>query len=128
MIWSKWMPGPAVMATGKLLVSFTDFKVNRFLDLPQAALAGFDLRRGWADMDGAVGMWLWFMPTQKRCGSLTVWTDEVSLRQFVRSPEHMVIVKAYRNRGSMNSSTWEVDSRTRRLTIRSDALQHLQPA
>lgn len=128
MLWSKWMAGPQAAATGELLVSFTDFTTHRYVDLVPAARAGFELRRGWADMTGAVGMWLWFAPMQRRCGSLSIWMDESALRSFVRSPQHSAIVRAYRNRGTMRSDMWPVDSTTARREIRAVAQQRLLQA
>lgn len=125
MLWSKWTPGASVGATGQLLVSVTDFTANRFRDLPRAAAAGFTLGGGWKDTDGAVGMWLWFMPTQRRCGSLSIWTGNEALRRFVGSSEHMVIVRAYRNRGTMNSDSWGVESTLPRQKIREAAEDRL---
>ena len=62
MLWSKWKAGPQAGAQGWLLVSFTDFTANGFLDLPGAFRAGLSLREGWPQMHGAVGIWLWAAP------------------------------------------------------------------
>jgi len=125
MLWSKWKAGPQAGVSGRLLVSFTDFKANGFLDLPGAVRAGFALRTAWPEMQGAVGMWLWAAPWQKRCGSLSVWTDEGALRAFVRTPAHVAIVRAYRGRGSMQSRMWMVDSTLHRSKLRVLAEEHI---
>ena len=122
------MAGPQAAATGELLVSFTDFTTHRYVDLVPAARAGFELRRGWTDMAGAVGMWLWFAPMHRRCGSLSIWVGESGLRDFVRSADHAVIVRAYRNRGTMRSDMWQVDSATARREIRVAAQRRLLQA
>ena len=36
MLWSKWKAGPQADVSGRVLVSFTDFTANGFLDLPGA--------------------------------------------------------------------------------------------
>jgi len=118
MLWSKWKAGPQADVSGRVLVSFTDFTANGFLDLPGAVRAGFALRAAWPRMPGAVGMWLWTAPLQKRCGSLSVWTDEAALRAFVRTPAHVAIVRAYRGRGTMHSRMWSVDASLHRSELR----------
>ncbi len=121
MLWSKWRTGPQAAAKGRLLISFTDFTANGFLDLPGAFRAGLSLREGWPRMSGAVGIWLWAAPMQRRCGSLSIWTDEASLREFVRTPDHLAIVRAYRGRGSMRSEMWVADDSLPRRELRAMA-------
>jgi len=125
MIWSKWKAGPQVHASGRLLVSLTDFTANGILDLPAAVRAGFALRKAWPEMPGAVGMWLWTAPTMRRCGSLSIWTDEPSLQAFVRTPDHLAIVRAYRGRGTMKSKMWSVDATLQRSELRVLAEEHV---
>ena len=121
MLWSKWRAGPQAGAKGPLLVSFTDFTANGFLDLPGAFRAGLSLREGWLRMPGAVGIWLWAAPLQRRCGSLSIWTDEDALRAFVRTPDHLAIVRAYRGRGSMRPEMWVADAHLPRRELRAMA-------
>jgi|GEM_PF-1087265 len=125
MLWSKWKAGPQADVSGRVLVSFTDFTANGFLDLPGAVRAGFALRAAWPEMAGAVGMWLWTVPLSKRCGSLSVWTDEAALRAFVRTPAHVAIVRAYRGRGTMQSQMWMVDSKLHRRELRGLAEEYV---
>jgi hypothetical protein len=125
MFWSKWKAGPQVAVSGPVLVSFTDFKVDGFSDLPAAVRAGFALRQGWSEMPGAVGMWLWTAPLQRRCGSLSIWTDEASLRAFVKTPDHLAIVRAYRGRGAMQSQMWGADAKLHRSQLRALAEEHV---
>lgn len=67
---------------------------------------GLRLRREWPELGGAVGMWLWAEPRQLRCGSVSVWEGEEALRRFVALPLHVGIMRRYRSRGRMVSSTW----------------------
>ncbi|MEU6786515.1 hypothetical protein ABZ912_45595 [Nonomuraea angiospora] len=107
MLRSRWTPGPEAGATGSVLVSVTDFKIGRLLDLPGVYHAGLTLRRAWPDLPGAVGMWLWTEPLAGRCGSVSIWQDEQALRKFVAWPDHVAIVRRYRGRGELRSTTWE---------------------
>ncbi|GGS79894.1 hypothetical protein GCM10010156_43340 [Planobispora rosea] len=110
MLRSRWIAGPAAPEPGPLLVSLTDFQLDRLLDLPGAARRGLALSRLWPSLPGAVGMWLWTDPPARRVGSLSVWRGEADLAGFVRLREHVQIMRAYRDRGTLRSRTWEIDA------------------
>ena len=103
---SGWKAGLAADLGGPILVSVTDFTADRLLDLPGITRAGYRLRRCWPELEGAVGMWLWTRPLERRVGSVAVWADEAALRGFVRSPAHVEIMRRYRRRGSISTTTW----------------------
>jgi hypothetical protein len=103
---TSWTPGPAVDTTGTVLVAVTVFRADRRWDLPGIYAAGMCLRGIWPELGGAVGMWLWARPLTHRCGSVSVWRDEDGLREFVARPEHVVIMKRYRHRGRLTSTSW----------------------
>lgn len=109
---SGWCAGTAAgeaVPVGGLLVSVTDFTADRATDLPGIARAGFRLRRAWPTLDGAVGVWLWTIPTRRRAGSVAVWRDADAMRGFVGLPEHVAIMRHYRTRGTTRTGTWAVD-------------------
>ncbi|WP_199747592.1 hypothetical protein [Actinomadura sp. WAC 06369] len=112
---TRWLAGPAA-APGPVLVSVTDFTCARARDLPGVARAGMALRRSWPELPGAVGLWLWSLPLERRSGSVSVWTDEAALRGFVRLPEHVAIMRRYRGRGEIRAVTWEADAFDRAAT------------
>jgi hypothetical protein len=101
------MPG---RRSGPLIVSVTDFTSDAYRDLPGIVRRGFALRRHWPHLDGAVGMWLWATPRTRRCGSVSVWTGRRAMAGFVRLPEHVAIMDAYRERGTIRSVIWEYES------------------
>jgi hypothetical protein len=103
---TRWIAGPAAGAAGPVLISVTDFRAARRRDLPAIHRAGLRLRRDWPRLTGAVGMWLWAAPWQGRCGSVSVWRDEQALYRFVARPDHVEIMRRYRGRGSIRSTTW----------------------
>lgn len=109
MMRSQWQPGPQQAWTGQVFVSVTDFTSDRALDLPGIAVAGYGLRRAWSTLDGAVGMWLWASPAQRRSGSVSVWTDAAALSGFVRWPPHVRIMRKYRTRGRITAHGWRAD-------------------
>lgn len=117
-IWfAPWKPGsaertglgedPAVAA----VVSVTDFAPHRPWDAIGVNVAGVALRRTWGDVEGAIGLWLWSVPglLRSRSGSVSVWRDEEALYGFVARHDHVRIMRAYRDRGDLRSTTWHTD-------------------
>ncbi|WP_188189805.1 hypothetical protein [Nonomuraea sp. SYSU D8015] len=109
MLRSRWIAGPAAPQPGPLVAAWTDYRMNRILDLPGIALRGFSLSRLWPSLPGAVGMWLWTDPATRRVGSLSVWRGESDLQEFVRLRVHVQIMRDYRHRGTLRSRTWQID-------------------
>lgn len=106
---SRWHPGRAAAYDGPVLVTLTDFTAARSRDLPGIARAGFRLRRHWPVLEGAVGVWLWASPQTRRVGSVAVWTDTPALHGFVGLPDHVAIMRRYRDRGTARSVSWTAD-------------------
>src|SRR3954471_19087092 len=100
--------GPAADPEGDVVVSVTDLSLARWRDVPTAAALGLRLRLGWYAMPGAVGLWLWSIPGQRRSGSVSVWAGEDDLRRFVGLREHVAIMRRYRDRGIVRAETWAV--------------------
>ena len=89
-----------------VVVSFTEFQAHRWRDLPGIIRTGRDLRRGWWAMPGAIGASLWLEPSRRRGGSLTVWMSEKHLRDFVRLPVHVAVMRRYRDLVTVRSALW----------------------
>lgn len=106
---SPWQAGPAAGTEGPALVSVTEFTADRHSHTVPIALAGLRLRRSWPGTPGAVGMWLWTDPWHKRSGSVSLWTDERALYAFVGRPDHLRIVRAYKDRGAIRATAWTAD-------------------
>jgi hypothetical protein len=104
-----WKPGPADPTGAPVLISVTDFGVHRWRDLPRVWITGIRLRSEWPHMEGAVGMWLWADPLCRHSGSISVWTDERALLGFVGWPVHVAIMRRYRDRGTLRSTSWHAD-------------------
>ena len=124
MLRTRWISGPDAEAGGPALISVTDFRADRRLYLPGIYRAGHRLRRDWARLPGAVGMWLWTAPAQGRCGSVSVWRDETAMYRFVARPDHVRIMRRYRGRSTVRSTTW-TDPRPDRDAIWSRARLYL---
>ncbi|MER5253178.1 MULTISPECIES: hypothetical protein [unclassified Streptomyces] len=106
---SPWQAGPEAHTPGPVLVSVTEFTAHRHTQTAPIALAGLRLRRTWSGTPGAVGMWLWADPWHKRSGSVSFWIDERSMYAFVGRPDHVRIVRAHRDRGTMRATAWTAD-------------------
>ncbi|MET7367541.1 hypothetical protein ABZS61_17120 [Streptomyces sp. NPDC005566] len=108
-IWkTSWKLGPAAHSTSPgspVVVSVTEFSTHRPWGTPAVAFEGMRLRRSWPQTTGAVAIRLWMDPGPRlnRSGSVTVWADEASLREFVARPDHVRIVRAFRGRGVMRA-------------------------
>lgn len=103
---SSWTRGPEREPSGPVLVEVTVFAPAVRRDLPGIFRAGMRLREGWPELHGAVGMWLWTRPFAGTCGSVSVWRDRESLMSFVVRPDHLDVVRRYRQRGNLTSSSW----------------------
>ena len=102
---TRWSPGPAGI-DGEVLVSVTEFTSSTFRDLPGIVRAGYELRREWPRLDGAIGMWLWTTPLSRRVGSVSVWTGERAMHEFIRLPAHVAIMRKYGRRGVTRATRW----------------------
>ncbi|KUL45966.1 hypothetical protein ADL22_10535 [Streptomyces sp. NRRL F-4489] len=107
---SPWTPGPDHGRDGPVLVSVTDFKPDNVWALPGIYRAARRLAHGWQELEGAYGMWLWAQPLARRCGSVAVWRDEAALHRFIAWAPHVDIMRAYRGRGALASTTWRSDA------------------
>jgi hypothetical protein len=115
---TDWRPGSAAEPLGPVLVSVTDYTSNRAIDLAGISMVGLRLRRHWPTLPGAVGVWLWTVPVQRRTGSVSVWLNQEALEGFVSLPEHVKIMRRYRDRGSIQVTTWTAEQFDLRATWR----------
>ncbi|MDG4861912.1 hypothetical protein P8605_27595 [Streptomyces sp. T-3] len=106
---ARWRPGPVPLSLCTVVVSVTDFTATSHPQAGAIALAGLRLRRTWPRTPGALGMWLWADVAGRRSGSVSVWADEVALKEFVGRTDHLAVVRAHRGRGTMRATTWEAE-------------------
>ncbi|KQX61253.1 hypothetical protein [Streptomyces sp. Root1310] len=109
MLRSSWTPGQTHGHRGPVLVSVTDFKLDKIRDLPGVYREARRLAALWPELPGAHGMWLWTVPTARRCGAVAVWRDTAALHHFVAWPPHVAVMGAYKGRGTLTSTTWQAD-------------------
>ncbi len=107
---TSWKRGPAAEAAGPLLVSYTEFTPDTLRDVPGIYRAAQRLRREIVELEGAVGVTVYWQLFRGRGGSVSAWEDESALRRFVSLPFHVETMRAYRPRGSLRAIDWTADS------------------
>jgi hypothetical protein len=107
---TSWRRGRAAETAGPFLVSYTEFTPDTLRDLPAIYRAARRLRREIEELEGAVGVTVYWQLFRWRGGSVSAWTDEAALRRFVSLPFHLETMRAYRPRGSLRAIDWSADS------------------
>jgi hypothetical protein len=107
---TSWKRGPAAEAAGPLLVSYTEFTPDTLRDVPGIYRAAQRLRREIVELEGAVGVTVYWQLFRGRGGSVSAWESESALRRFVSLPFHVETMRAYRPRGSLRAIDWTADS------------------
>lgn len=106
---TPWISGPEHPGDAPVVVSVTEYQAHHRRDIPAVALKGLRMRMGWYAMPGAVGLWLWSVPTAGCSGSVSVWTTTEALDRFIQLPHHIDIMRRYRSRGTVRSTTWTAE-------------------
>lgn len=92
---------------GPLMISLTQYTPHHLRDLAGIWQAADRLGDQLVEIDGAYGVVTYLQPGQRRVGSLSVWTKEAGLAQFVGLPYHREIMARYRDRGlPLRSAKW----------------------
>jgi heme-degrading monooxygenase HmoA len=107
---TTWKRGPAAESTGPFLVSYTEFTPHTMRDVPGIYFAAEKLRSACAELEGVVGVAVYWQLFRRRGGSLSVWEDEAALQRFVSLPLHVEIMRRYRDRGSLRAIDWQAES------------------
>ncbi|MFE6860242.1 hypothetical protein [Nocardia sp. NPDC057668] len=105
-VFLPWVDGPRRDHAGPVFVSVTDFHADTGDDARRIYETGSELGRTWPVMQGAVGLWLWGRPGERRGGSISVWESERDMRRFVRWPVHAAIVGEWRGRIGVEVDSW----------------------
>jgi hypothetical protein len=102
-----WAQGPAIAdGSSGALVSFTQYTADKARDMPGIIRTGLHLRGVAQGLGGCIGLWLYGQPWKRRFGSLSVWSSDDGLREFVIHPEHLPVMRHYRDRGRLRSTSW----------------------
>jgi hypothetical protein len=104
-----WKKGSLEPGDGPVHVSMNDYLIHRLRDIPRVAFEGMRLRSRWPETEGALGLWFAAIGTPRRQVSISVWRSPDDLRLFVRSPEHLRIMREYRDTGALYTNAWTAE-------------------
>lgn len=113
LIWKEGQPGADV--DQPVHVSMNDYLIRRLVDVPRVAREGMRLRSRWPETPGAVGLWFATFRLGRRQVSVSIWRGPEDLRRFVRSPEHLRIMREYRDVGDLYTNAWIAERCDRQL-------------
>ncbi|MEV0075595.1 hypothetical protein AB0H58_04205 [Nocardia neocaledoniensis] len=89
------------------MISVTQYTPTRLTDLPDIWWAAESLGDQLVQIDGAVGVMTYLRPGRRHLGSMSIWTDDRGLKEFIKLPDHVEIMRKYRPRGlPLRSVTW----------------------
>ena len=107
---TPWRRGPVGGDDGPALISLTDFEAHSWRAMAGIYVGGLRFYRRWNKREGSIALTVWSRPQRKRVGSLSVWRSEEDLRRFLRSPEHVAIVRRFgRRMHNVGSTTWQAE-------------------
>lgn len=101
-----WRSGTHEPHAGPVHVSMNDFLIHKVADVPRVAREGMRFRHHWPETSGALGLWVGAVGTVRRQISVSVWRDPDDLKQFVRSPAHLRIMREFRGTGALYTNAW----------------------
>ena len=101
-----WKAGSHEPPGGPVHVSMNDYLIHRLRDIPRVAREGFRLRGNWPETEGALGLWFAAFRGGRRQVSISIWREPEDLKRFVRSPEHLRIMREYRTTGALYTNAW----------------------
>lgn len=113
-----WKAGSLDPGAGPVHVSMNDYLIHRLRDVPRVAREGLRLRRHWPETDGALGLWMASFKGGRRQVSISVWRAAEDLQRFVRSPEHVRIMRDFRDAGALHTNAWTAERLDRTLIWR----------
>jgi hypothetical protein len=106
-----WKRGSVAGTAGPVVVSATKFTYKRGRDLAGVTLAGLRLRRGWPTRRGAIALIVASDARRRTTYSLSVWRSEEDLREFLRAPDHVPLIRRYRPRlEASTAELWRADT------------------
>lgn len=113
-----WKSGSLEPGSGPVHVSMNDYLIHRLWDIPRVAREGMRLRSRWPETEGALGLWFASFGNGRRQVSVSIWRAPEDLRGFVRSPEHLRIMREYRTTGDLYTNAWTAETFDRDLIWR----------
>jgi hypothetical protein len=104
-----WRAGSGEPVAGVVHVSMNDYLIHRLRDIPRVTREGLRLRSRWHETEGAIGLWVAAFRAGRRQVSISIWREPEDLRRFVRSPEHLRIMREFRDAGALYTNAWTAE-------------------
>jgi hypothetical protein len=104
-----WKSGATAAPAGPVHVSMNDYLIHRARDIPGVAREGLRFRHQWPATPGALGLWVAALRLGRRQISVSVWRDAEDLKRFVRSPQHLRIMREFRHAGALYTTAWTAE-------------------
>lgn len=101
-----WKDGPEAGAAGPHLLSVNEYRPHRLRDVAPIARYSAELSDGLRTTPGFLGIATAVAPRGLITYSLSIWTDEATLRAFTISPLHRRVMTEYRTRGYLRHVHW----------------------
>jgi heme-degrading monooxygenase HmoA len=83
-----------------------DYLITRARDVPRVAMNGLRFRRAWPRTPGALGLWVASTGDGRRQVSVSVWRTPEDLKRFVRTPNHLRVMRDFRHAGHLYTNAW----------------------
>jgi hypothetical protein len=92
-----------------------DYLIHRVGDVPRVAWEGMVLWWRWPNVPGALALCVAAFRAARRQVSISVRRSPEDLTRFVRSPNHLRIMREYRGTGTLYTHAWTADQCDRRM-------------
>ena len=113
-----WKTGTALPPEGGVHVSMNDYLIHGSRDILRVAIAGNRFRHAWPETNGSLGLWVASTPGGRRQISVSIWRSPEDLLRFVRSPEHLKVMRDFRDAGDLFTNKWTAERFDRALIWR----------
>jgi hypothetical protein len=101
-----WTDGPDAGAPGPHILSVNEYRPHRLRDVAPIARYSKELTQQLSTTDGFYGIATAVAPRGLITYSLSIWTEEATLRAFTISPLHRHVMNEYRTRGYLRHIHW----------------------
>jgi hypothetical protein len=106
----SWKRGSVDYKQGAFMLSATRFTYRNLTDMPGVFWHGLGLRRNWAQIEGAIGVFIGADLLQRTTYTVSAWSDEADLRRWLASPEHARLMRGYGPRLQSSAAvSWTAD-------------------
>jgi hypothetical protein len=105
-----WTPAQVPEPPEPVVVLGSQLRLRSYRHVPSFLLAAMKIRKQVLASPGAVGVTLIAQPARKTFWTLSAWTDEAAMAQFVRAAPHVGIMQKFHDRLAGTAfAQWELE-------------------